>query len=339
MSTTKEVVGYNPKNNPKPVVTATSTTSPTDNTQGKNVSVRVFGVKDIPDVMHNKLKWPKSAKVMEKWFSLPAWRMSDKDKTGNTPARDVQKEHAANVIIDMFTMKWILGFARARKAKKDLLNEKIKNPKAMEELEKCLEKNGAYAKLKNPGDKYVIDNRAMNVVDLHNDWQFQIIPITNFENDDLYGSLGKFALYAAISKATIIRQVSYGIFDSVKVRLNEVAIYMRDTFDFNGEQYLGHWNFEGMDTDYQTALMDFSMQKFESQKTKHESDKDMHWRSGEPYENSELGWVFPINNADFAVYRRTNKMGGDLLLFSDIIFESVDLDWTHSTELRMPTLK
>ncbi|HEX4919104.1 MAG TPA: DUF6402 family protein, partial [Limnobacter sp.] len=55
--------------------------------------------------------------------------------------------------------------------------------------------------------------------------------------DDLYGSLGNFTLYAMPARV----QLSPLNSRSCKARVEGVLLYARDTFDFVGDQYLGHW--------------------------------------------------------------------------------------------------
>jgi hypothetical protein len=49
-----------------------------------------FEITDIPDVMRTKHHWPKSAELMELWFSLPAREMLTKEKKVLFPQRKFQ---------------------------------------------------------------------------------------------------------------------------------------------------------------------------------------------------------------------------------------------------------
>jgi hypothetical protein len=67
--------------------------------------------------------------------------------------------------------------------------------------------------------------------------------------------------------------------------VDKIGIYVRDSYDFNGQQFLGSWR-----------------------ETPPAVSKDP--LSFPPYQ--------PVFNADFQRWRSTNHRGGDFLIFSDI---------------------
>ncbi len=242
-----------------------------------------FTVRDIPNVMKNKLNWPKSAEVMELWFSLPAKEMSRDEKRGilSYPEQDINKA--------MFSLEWLEQFERFRVAKSKLLSSTI--------LWSNAAKSEAKAKILKQQETS-IDNSSLSVESLHEHWQFQYSGVGYDFGvvDDLYGSLGNFAIYAAISKGYIenYKENKYFI-------VTEIAIYMRDTFDFIGEQYLGHWNKDGMGISLAGGIIN-----------------KMNWEWKLPGWNPSLGVMQAFGNKDYREYRDKNGMGGDLLLFSNI---------------------
>ena len=82
---------------------------------------------------------------------------------------------------------------------------------------------------------------------------------------------------------------------------------MRDTYEFIGEQYLGHWNKNGLGINLYGGLMN-----------------KVNWEWKLPGWNPDLGIMAAFGNSDFREYRKEYHQGGDLLLFSDIQKISVD---------------
>jgi len=254
---------------------------------------RVFTVIDIPNVMQYKLGWPKSAEVMRKWFALPGRAMSEDEKRGIDPYIGT---HTDNTI---FSWQWLESFERVKEAKELLLSDKVLWS------ENAMSVAGRRVKATNDGlSNKDFDNRLLTISELHANWQFQYTEV-GYELgavDDLYGSLGNFALYAAIQKAHLYEEDGQSY-----LRVTEIAIYMRDTFDFIGVQYLGHWDYGGMGINVIGGA--FNMREWQ-------------WRL--PAWNPKLGIVEAFGNQDFREYREACGKGGDLLLFSDIITVDVD---------------
>ncbi len=68
-----------------------------------------------------------------------------------------------------------------------------------------------------------------------------------------------------------------------QVTITEVGIYIRDSYDFNGDQDLGYWD----DTDNSVSMIN-------------------------PLSGTK------VTNADFRAWRAPNGRGGDFLVFSDV---------------------
>ncbi len=68
-----------------------------------------------------------------------------------------------------------------------------------------------------------------------------------------------------------------------QVSITEIGIYIRDSFDFNGDQFLGFWD----DSDNSVSMLNFL--------------------SGTS-----------VSNEDFRDWRTQNRRGGDFLVFSDL---------------------
>jgi hypothetical protein len=67
------------------------------------------------------------------------------------------------------------------------------------------------------------------------------------------------------------------------VTITDVGVYLRDSYDFNGDQHLGFWD----DSDNSVSTLNFL--------------------SGTR-----------VTNEDFRVWRNANGRGGDFLIYSDV---------------------
>ncbi|ASA55633.1 hypothetical protein BSQ33_07935 [Vibrio gazogenes] len=280
-----------------------STSSTNDKTQSSSNKIKEtkqvnekqseFTVLDIPEVMSGKLNWPKSATVMNLWFQLNAREMTPSEKAGVVKPVDFPKEYINKTL---FPWTWLTQYPQVKEALSEM-NSLLDTSNAKREQRKHLVK---YIKDKQQEIvfPYQLDNGSDPVV-LHSFWQFQLkgIGYDFGQVDDLYGSLGNFAIYAAITKA-LIKKVDEKHYQAT---VTEVGIYMRDTFDFIGSQYLGHWNFEGLGLNPLGGLAN----RF-----------NFEWQL--PGWNPKLGMAEAFGNHDFNQYRDKHSKGGDLLLFSDV---------------------
>lgn len=248
------------------------------------------------------LRWPKSADVMEQWLKLPARVMSAEEKKGEIPARHYPKQYVNTSLIQW---DWLSRFPLVEQAVQQLIS-RVNTPNAQRQLRERFKSYLSKTLSKSQTFPITI-HFGLHPVELHSDWQFQFAE-AGYQSgvmDDLYGSLGNFAVYAAVTKATIFKPGDKQYFATV----SEIGLYVRDTFDFNGPQYLGHWSKEGMGI----VLAGGVGNKLERE-----------WKL--PGWSPELGIVQPLNNSDFRAFRNNFGVGGDLLLFSDVR--------THATQLQ-----
>lgn len=238
---------------------------------------------------------------MELWLRLPAREMTGEEKSGKTPARLFPKQYVDTSLI---RWDWLSRFQLVEQAVNQL-NSRVSTPNAQAilrdrfktYLSKTLSKSQTFP---------ISIHFGLHPIQLHSDWQFQYAE-AGYQGgvmDDLYGSLGNFAVYAAVTKATIFKPTDKQYF----VTVSEIGLYVRDTFDFNGPQYLGHWSKEGMGI----LLAGGIGNRLNSE-----------WKL--PGWSPELGIVQPLNNSDFRDFRNNFGVGGDLLLFSDVRTQAVNI--------------
>lgn len=114
--------------------------------------------------------------------------------------------------------------------------------------------------------------------------------------DDFYGAMGKAGLKLAVSG-----QVTPRSNGKSQIAIDELAVYLRDTYDFNDDwfsQPLGYWGFSGVQLGVQLRW-DI------------EIDEKYIEAGAVP-----AGRLYAVQNDDFQRYRDKYRRGGDFIIFS-----------------------
>jgi hypothetical protein len=194
----------------------------------------------IPGFMRLK-GWHNGARLMERWMGLPA---NDRPASG-TPD------------IETVVMRtWVLTFERAKKVYDQILRERIwSNEAARKELVKILKRQGKLTAQKTP-----FGNLRRRVPEIDRDYvNFRTVGSVWDSLDDMFAALGKFTFRVAVAGYTdpIIPPPPPSKDGGAKpdagpppapkewnVVIEQAGIYCVDSYDFNGDQSLGYWNFE-----------------------------------------------------------------------------------------------
>jgi hypothetical protein len=118
--------------------------------------------------------------------------------------------------------------------------------------------------------------------------------------DDMYGSLGM----ATLKVALIGEAKRDPLSQRVTIRATHAGYYIRDTYDFNGFQFLGAWTKTGVLGSIQPPLPLTShgvIQRLGKEPVSH------------------------VFNHDFETYRRATGFGGDFIIYSDVLWEPVGM--------------
>lgn len=214
-----------------------------------------YDLTKIPGIMR-KNGWNKGAALMEAWF---AGASNDKPERGKPDTTSI-------------TMSWVLGFERAKEAYDEMVKERAwVSPKAKNEIVKMLKAQGKLS------GQDVMFGRAYDAKTLDKNY-VQYRTVGNYLRDpfdDLNMALGYFVFRATVGGRVMPWNGGH------RIIIDEVAIYVRDSYDFNGEQALGVW-----------------------------SDDEFIG-----------GWSvvrgYSVSNASFREWRKANGRGGDYLIFSD----------------------
>lgn len=214
-----------------------------------------YDITKIPGIMRKK-GWNKGAALMDGWFGRPT---NDKPEQG---------QHDRTTI----SMSWALGFKRAKEVYEAMFSERVwANAAAKRAIVKMLREQGKLA------GQDVMFGRTYDVAVLDRNYvQYRAVgSYLSDEYDDMLAALGRFVFRAAVGGRVLPWNGGH------RIMIDEVAVYIRDSYDFNGEQSLGVW-----------------------------SDDDFIG-----------GWSvvsgYSVSNKSFRDWRAANGRGGDYLVFSD----------------------
>ena len=235
----------------------------------------------LPDVM-NKLNYPVSARLMRRWLGSPGLRMP-----GGAAATDLTD----------ITMAWALRFARVQAAYKYSVDNTVwRNSAGAPAIVNWLKRQNAFQ-----STPVKFGNVRKPLPMLHED-AIQFHPVGGFmahvvdPEDDLLASLGSFSFHFVVAGRTVPITVA-GRLAGHDVQIEQVGIYIRDSYDFEGNEELGYW-------DLDRARM--SKRKIEG--------------------------GTPLNDSTFRAWRNRTGRGGDYLIFSDVKIETFNLPDHFRTE-------
>jgi len=173
-------------------------------------------VESIPEEMAG-LGWKRGAALLETWFERP-------------PA--IAPSYSRPVT-DRIDMDWVLSFARAKQVFDELVRDKIWTNAASQKRLKEIFKRRAVSGV-NFGTAFGTFQQSVPQID--QDW-VNVRPVRSLlALDAMTAALGQFSLHVAVRGNLF----STG-FASIDLHVEEVAVYVKDSFDFNGSQFLGFW--------------------------------------------------------------------------------------------------
>lgn len=210
--------------------------------------------------------WTNGARLMEAWFNRP---VSIKPSYGQPPM--------------YVTMEWALGYTAVKSKYDEIIRQKIwANEAARKELRRQLERKGLLREF----SCTMFGDLTKDAKDMEDDYiNFRAVGGYVYQYysyqglNDLTAALGRFVLNVAIA----------GMVESVpntrnfKVSVNEVGVYIKDSYDFEGDQHLGYWD---ADDNSVSTINAFSGDK--------------------------------VTNEDFRNWRSANGKGGDFRVYSDV---------------------
>lgn len=273
------------------------------------IDLEPLGINDIPKAM-KKIGWKKSAALMERWLSTPAWKCPDSWKDGRELPEGlyIPDEHCDDKII---TMSWLMRYPAAVEAISKLLSERALSPAGLNVTAKRLKRlgwdgRGSYTF----GRKNIIGRPSMSARELEQYYQNNFLAVGSNAAlhvivdtmDDVFGSLGTYNLKVAVI-GTAYRHVD----NKVYFEPSHAGVYVKDFYDFNNDstydQFLGYWCEDGILTRVQTGY------SFMNKNTIHINNKHMK--------------VADVRNSAFLRYREKTGKGGDIIVFSDVYWHKM----------------
>jgi hypothetical protein len=170
---------------------------------------------EIPHEME-WMGWTQASELLETWFERPPATAPNY----STPVTDAVK------------MDWVLQFARAKLVYDQIIKDRIwSNSASIVRMAAILKQQVRVA-----GQPW--GDLSKSVTDIDKEWINARPVVDGLAFDALAGALGAFVFQVAISG----RLVSIGG-GEFQVSIEEVGIYVKDSFDFNGDQFLGFWGY------------------------------------------------------------------------------------------------
>ncbi|BDU18060.1 DUF6402 family protein [Lysobacter auxotrophicus] len=267
---------------------AKSRTSPVDVTQGKRITIDRLSITQIPHAMRT-MGWSTAASLMERWFQNEAWELPGDFKVKTPP---ISKLHPSMYDGDIVKVAWAQRFPRVAEALRDVHGRRF-NIAAIQEL--C-------QKLRGVGwdgmRAQALGADRMPAAEIDSICQVNVRPFGALGDtlDEVYGALG----YAS-AKVGLIGNAWFEAESGRRYfHVKRSALYLRDTYDFTGPQFLGIWT--------KSRVL-----------TKAEQMAVTVGASNTPDVASlDEGAFMQVWNHDFNRYRKSTGRGGDFLVFSDV---------------------
>ena len=203
-----------------------------------------FDITAIPGIMTAN-GWNNGAALQRIWFSNPAVGPQRPDTT-------------------TIKMSWVLGYPRAKRVYDKIISEKLYvNAAAIAQIKKTHgSKKGRFGDFTLPVP--TLDSESI---------QFRPVGSLSDPLDDLYAALGKFTFKVVVK----------GCATAGAIGITDIGIYVKDSFDFQGDQDLGYWN------------------------------KATNYAGRNPFKGTL------VSNSDYRAYAQKTGFGVDFLVFSDLV--------------------
>lgn len=258
----------------------------------------VYTIRDIPSGMR-RYGWTVAAGLMDRWFAKKSRVMTDPEKQG----RILPKDWDDSIV----TMAWAMRFERARSARDRLIrgwSEPKRLARARPFFEPRLRAWPGIAGVKAGSEFRFGDlSQPTATVDSLSQLNFETVSSGVLGTlDGFYAAIGTGSIKIAVSG--MARPGTGAAKGRIRLSIDEVGLYLRDTYDFNDDQMLGQWGPGGVG---RIGVLAPSIPIAQDDVT------------------TVFGWTpaeqqafFSVNNSDFRHYRDRFQRGGDFIVFSDV---------------------
>jgi hypothetical protein len=259
-----------------------------------------FWLRDLPTVMRNQ-GWRTGAACMERWFNTPARIMSLSEKNGRI---DYTTLRAGAVDTDLVKMAWAMRFARLSEAAIRLQREWV-TQRASDLLRVRVARWRSDRGIRKDAS-FRFGDLSMAAPLAHKTCQANSRPVGGLLDpfDDFYAALGRATLNVAVTGMVEI----YG--GRTRLRVDGLGLYLRDSYEFLGEQSLGYWNSQG--------VASFAADAEDIPTTSTAATQSDDYSIGLGRVSMSFRRQYRVTNGSFASFRSTHKRGGDFSIFSDL---------------------
>ncbi|WP_154316343.1 DUF6402 family protein [Burkholderia pseudomallei] len=281
------------------------------------VTIPPFDIQEIPATMR-KLNMPVGAKLMERWFAGELNYSPDDHAEAKGLNQNGEPYPPSMINKTDITMKWALGFQRAKAQYEHLVKQAIFSDKSRNKLAEILSRY--------PSRTDVDAERLYcgDVQQVHKFLQFQRVGVESswpaklqqamnravYDRgvpDDLTAALGSFTIYAAIERAYVGERTA---------TVSEISVYIKDNYTFNTDpgdasQYLGHWSSKGV----------IVVPATEGSTVANHEWANFAVKLGDPTVKGNV--YYPVRNRHFRNWQLKHHRGGDFFIYSDRIMLSL----------------
>lgn len=277
---------------------ATLDTWPGGRHQPKEIVINALPLTKVPVAMR-RMGWHTSAALMQRWFDSPGWQMPAAWKTDRGQPKPMELP-LAQCDEHLVKMAWAMGFERCKIAVKEA-ESYLSTPKAIIRLKELLERAGWQQ-----SSTVVLGSLHHSAREIDATSQVNFIPLGSSDDplDDMYGALGIATLKIGVVGKTFTEEDPETHLSRSYFQVEYIGFYIRDNYDFNGLQFLGIWT-----EDRVLSKMDMTRAALPSGQSLYK------------WANDEFALV---TNNDFRKYREKTAMGGDYVLYSDVLWRKID---------------
>lgn len=261
-------------------------------------------ITDIPTIMKAQ-GWRVAAECMTRWFGRTGWVMPHNVKVGDVPLDQLTSGQLEESLL---TMQWALSFSRVNTAFNELITRVWNDPAGLRRLGALVRRELAdRVKGGMPADanwRFGDLSQPTKIVSVKSQVNFQTVGSMTDALDDFYGAVGKGTLNVAVAG-----DVANPKGGKLSIAVDQLGVYLRDAYDFNGEQPLGAWTEAGIDRSSFDQIVNVYVKSYPPIATQPQAAK-----AGGA---GDASTKYSVQNADFRRYRTETGKGGDFVNVSE----------------------
>lgn len=259
-----------------------------------------FWLGDVPAVMRSK-GWTVGAACMERWFERGAYIMTAAEKEAKV---DYRQSPASLFELGIATMQWAMHIPRVRMAAEALRTGWL-TPRCVANLRSRLTRQGRLAPDGQAQD-FRFGDLAAPTIEVNETCQANAQTVGGIFDpfDDYYAAIGRGTLNIAVTGQCRTEK------GGGRLLVDGLGVYLRDSYEFLGDQFLGYWNRSGV-TSYAMNTEDIPVTA--------QAGADGDWSIGVGSVSTTVERYYGVSNKSFDDYRTAHSKGGDFIIFTDVM--------------------